>query len=664
MPTKREIGRRLYYRPASVSTVSSAAKVGATSSTSTAVRYGVAKTDSAEGKVQVKLDNSDDAVTCNCDSIIRTGDRVKVIVTESGELYAMPIGNNIVSYVDRANQELANRIEETGQSIIDEVKPDIDKVNQALEDVNKRADELAESMEVTSTTITDLSSKVEGAASDASAAMTAVSEAVQDLNGFKQTVSQTYATKGNLSDSIAQEVLDRNSAIEQSATSITLSVSQNYQSKSDAERMEADLNAAIKVNADNITSSVSSMKSYADRAASSAASGALSDANDYTDGKVNGFSTSLEDLSSKVEQLPGEITSTVEENVMNSVGETYATKSELEQQGDSVRLEISSTIAQGYATCATPASTRSKVANTQASNDITLSAGVTVAVKFTYANTASSPTLNVDGTGAKTIRVGSSTMTTDQSWDANSTVSFVYDGAYWVVADSMAYGTSMTIGSYFQADTSGLTVGRKNDNSAVRMSADGEFQVLESDSPLFTIGAGSDTGGYTYANMQVPNGGFVFSGGSNVMRMTDTGFSISNSYPGFSVNGVRTVEVMSFVPSSATGYFSRGLSVYGTMYRNISMVGIQYTGYGDGEYYLKVPLEYYGSTTAILYCSATSGNGISFCAEKITLTINSTGTFSCTRGTDGPVRVAVSSSTSANMNPGTCFRINRVYVCA
>ena len=56
-----------------------------------------------------------------------------------------------------------------------------------------------------------------------------------------------------------------------------------------------------------------------------------------------------------------------------------------------------------YATCSTSASTASKVATVQ-SGTMSLVEGAVVQVTFTYQNTASSPTLNVGGTGARSIR--------------------------------------------------------------------------------------------------------------------------------------------------------------------------------------------------------------------------------------------------------------------
>lgn len=56
-----------------------------------------------------------------------------------------------------------------------------------------------------------------------------------------------------------------------------------------------------------------------------------------------------------------------------------------------------------YGTCATEAATAAKVATIQDSQPFTLVNGITVHIKFTYANTASSATLNVNSTGAKNI---------------------------------------------------------------------------------------------------------------------------------------------------------------------------------------------------------------------------------------------------------------------
>ena len=91
-----------------------------------------------------------------------------------------------------------------------------------------------------------------------------------------------------------------------------------------------------------------------------------------------------------------------------------------------------------YGTCGTEASTAAKVATLSAFD--TLGVGVTVHIKFTYSNTASSPTLKVGSTDPKPIMQYGSTAagTTEQeSWKAGAMVSFTYDGTNWVMNSAM-----------------------------------------------------------------------------------------------------------------------------------------------------------------------------------------------------------------------------------
>lgn len=92
-----------------------------------------------------------------------------------------------------------------------------------------------------------------------------------------------------------------------------------------------------------------------------------------------------------------------------------------------------------YGTSATAAGTAGKVVT---SSGFTLVTGARIAVYFTYANTATSPTLNVNGTTAKTISRLS-------NWEAGATVIFVYDGTYWCMVETVSqksfYGTCATV---------------------------------------------------------------------------------------------------------------------------------------------------------------------------------------------------------------------------
>ena len=97
-----------------------------------------------------------------------------------------------------------------------------------------------------------------------------------------------------------------------------------------------------------------------------------------------------------------------------------------------------------YATCATGSSQAAKVASTaryaadSRDNDFVLTNGTIVVVKFSSANTAATPTLAVNGTGARNIRRHGTTSSFGTSspsnaWYANEAVMFVYDGTQWLM---------------------------------------------------------------------------------------------------------------------------------------------------------------------------------------------------------------------------------------
>lgn len=114
-----------------------------------------------------------------------------------------------------------------------------------------------------------------------------------------------------------------------------------------------------------------------------------------------------------------------------------------------------------YAECATAASTQAKVADLvtdgdTANNGFTLIKGVTVNVKFTYTNSAASPTLNVQSSGAKSIYYKGAAVPV-KFIQANRTYTFAYDGTNWsIVGDitaatnsspTLAWSTKSTVGT-------------------------------------------------------------------------------------------------------------------------------------------------------------------------------------------------------------------------
>lgn len=94
-----------------------------------------------------------------------------------------------------------------------------------------------------------------------------------------------------------------------------------------------------------------------------------------------------------------------------------------------------------YGTCSTAATTAAKVAT---ATGFKLVSGTSVSIKFTYANTAASPTLNINSLGAKAVYTNGARYA---YWAAGSTVTFVYDGTNFQVSSVPVYASTATIGN-------------------------------------------------------------------------------------------------------------------------------------------------------------------------------------------------------------------------
>lgn len=96
-----------------------------------------------------------------------------------------------------------------------------------------------------------------------------------------------------------------------------------------------------------------------------------------------------------------------------------------------------------YGTCSTAASTAAK---TVAITDFELFTGATICIKFTNTNTATTPSLNVNSTGAKTIKM-------DNPIKAGEIYEFIYDGTNWVHLNNNS--TDLKYFKYFTPDNGG-----------------------------------------------------------------------------------------------------------------------------------------------------------------------------------------------------------------
>lgn len=113
--------------------------------------------------------------------------------------------------------------------------------------------------------------------------------------------------------------------------------------------------------------------------------------------------------------------------------------------GQTSALAAAKALGRGYGTCSTSAGTTAKTA---AISGFTLNTGAVVGVKFSYANTAASPTLNINSTGAKPIyNCKTNAAVKPGDIEAGMTAFLVYNGTQWVLLNP-AGGFATVSGSY------------------------------------------------------------------------------------------------------------------------------------------------------------------------------------------------------------------------
>lgn len=125
---------------------------------------------------------------------------------------------------------------------------------------------------------------------------------------------------------------------------------------------------------------------------------------------------------------------------------------------------------QYYGTCTTAAATAAKVVT--ADRDFVLETGAAIDVKFSYANSAASPTLNVGGTGAKYIKKYGNTAPNTYQWYAGAMVRFVYDGTYWIMEGGTIATTTYYGATKLNSSTSSTSTTEAATPSAVKAAMD------------------------------------------------------------------------------------------------------------------------------------------------------------------------------------------------
>lgn len=119
-----------------------------------------------------------------------------------------------------------------------------------------------------------------------------------------------------------------------------------------------------------------------------------------------------------------------------------ATKLATKRTIDGVNFDGSANI-HHYGTCSTAAGTAAKTVTLA---NFVLATGAEVTVRFTVTNTASNPTLNVNGTGAKAIQYRNAAISAGYL-AANRTYRFVYDGSSYELVGDVDTNTTYTAAS-------------------------------------------------------------------------------------------------------------------------------------------------------------------------------------------------------------------------
>lgn len=183
-----------------------------------------------------------------------------------------------------------------------------------------------------------------------------------------------------------------------------------------------------------------------------------------------------------------------------------------------------------YGTSSTAAGTQDKIVNT-IDGDFTLDTGNILTVTFTNANTYTSARLNVDNTGAHSIKLVDG-YDVEDIWQAGETVTFVYNGSDFLLVESGIASTSKY----------GVTkLSSAIDSTAQNLAATPYAVKLAYDHVPSTYAGSTTAGGTANKTMAIPFGKVDSSSTSTAFTATVDGISsLSDGVCMFLMNGAVT----------------------------------------------------------------------------------------------------------------------------
>ena len=250
--------------------------------------------------------------------------------------------------LDELSTSVSGAVSDAGEALstATEAKQTADSISSTAQRAYENAEEALTQASSAVQTATQLQTTVTRdylSKADASKTYATQSQLTQTADSITSTVAETYQPKGDyatsedVSDAVAQEVIDRNSAISQSATSITSQVSQTYLKKSDAEagyQPKGDYATGTELD-EAIADEVASRNSAIEQSASSILS-------TVSQNYVNNATGATYATKTEVEQTADGITQTVAETYLSKKDAvtTYASKTELTQTASGLQVSI------------------------------------------------------------------------------------------------------------------------------------------------------------------------------------------------------------------------------------------------------------------------------------------------------------------------------------
>lgn len=255
---------------------------------------------------------------------------------------------------------------------------------------------------------------------------------------------------------------------------------------------------------------------------------------------------------------------------------------------------ISGDTANRFGTCSTAASTATKTVSIT-SGTFSLEAGARVTVKFSNANTAGTPTLNVNSKGAKNIFHKGSQITTGTNKSLLAgTVDFVYDGTQWHL-----------IGNYVNNSHAIISGTKKDTSTNIQGSAStGNITLGDSGVSQGYYGPENNVTGTSGSTFEVPEiavntKGIVTDAATRTITLpTETSVSIVDKK---SNNEEKDTADLVYAVSNLVEGGTRGHTITPT-----------YTGLPTKAYVDKIAtghVKYLGTVSALTGLSATAGQG-------------------------------------------------------